>query len=311
MGYTTDFEGSFHIEGGITEEQVNYINNFSNTRRVKLDVNYLNEHLSPKEMTNVVRPGLEPGPDMLGIDGEYYIGGVHSSAVVDNNTPPGTQPSLWCQWIIEYDEYEHFLVWDGGEKFNNYVEWLEYMIEHFFKPWGLKLNGEVEWFGEDLSDRGKIVVKNNVVKTYDGEIIYKDEIDDVTNITNPCPHCGKEIELKEEAVYNNVEIYGRTVRAATECCNKLVMVSRRILFNHTPCSDEYGEDDWGHEFGDKPFDSETLYRFKIMTGKYSGKTVEGRFLNEQLVQTVYGNFTFVENTIRLTSKERPSWMKNS
>jgi len=54
-------------------------------------------------------------------------------------------------------------MWDGGEKFYNYVEWLKYLINHFFEKWGVKLNGEVYWKGEDGEDMGKIVVKDNWV----------------------------------------------------------------------------------------------------------------------------------------------------
>lgn len=69
-------------------------------------------------------------------------------------------PGYYCQW--RPDDYDS-LAWDGGEKFYNYVEWLEYLIEHFFKPWGIKVNGIVRWQGEDLGDVGVISVKDNVV----------------------------------------------------------------------------------------------------------------------------------------------------
>ena len=54
--------------------------------------------------------------------------------------------------------------WDGGEKFYNYVEWLEYLIKNFFEPWGYSLNGSVNWQGEEDEDNGTIVVKHNEVK---------------------------------------------------------------------------------------------------------------------------------------------------
>jgi hypothetical protein len=79
----------------------------------------------------------------------------------DRHDRPGF-PGIWCQWIIN-DEGE--LVWDGGEKFYNYVEWLKYLIENYFQPWGVLLNGEIEWQGESMEDRGMIVVVDNVVTT--------------------------------------------------------------------------------------------------------------------------------------------------
>lgn len=33
-------------------------------------------------------------------------------------------PGIWCQWIINDDGC---LCWNSGEKFYNYVEWLEYL----------------------------------------------------------------------------------------------------------------------------------------------------------------------------------------
>jgi hypothetical protein len=65
------------------------------------------------------------------------------------------------------------LSWDGNEKFYHYTEWLQYLIAHFFEPWGIKLNGEIEWVGEDSNDRGKIVVSDNHVEILDAVIGYQ------------------------------------------------------------------------------------------------------------------------------------------
>jgi hypothetical protein len=53
---------------------------------------------------------------------------------------------------------------------------LQYLIQHFFEPWGIKLNGEIEWVGEDSSDRGKIVVVDNNVEILDGVIGYEKRV---------------------------------------------------------------------------------------------------------------------------------------
>jgi hypothetical protein len=57
------------------------------------------------------------------------------------------------------------LEWDGGEKFYHYVEWLQYLIENFFSRWGIEINGTVKWQGEDMDDRGRIEVVQNMVNT--------------------------------------------------------------------------------------------------------------------------------------------------
>src|SRR5205085_10365952 len=42
--------------------------------------------------------------------------------IVDYNSPPRKQPSLWCQWIV--NDKEITIGWDRGEKFCNYIQWL-------------------------------------------------------------------------------------------------------------------------------------------------------------------------------------------
>lgn len=71
------------------------------------------------------------------------------------------KPGFWCQWRPTQDG--EGLEWDGGEKFYNYTEWLNYIVENFLKPWGLTLNGTVHWRGEEFGDNGKIEVDNNVI----------------------------------------------------------------------------------------------------------------------------------------------------
>lgn len=76
----------------------------------------------------------------------------------------GVRTTAWadyyCQWVINS---KGNLEWDRGEKFYNYRQWLQYLIDKFFQPWGYKLNGQIEWQGEDHFDRGLIIVKDNRV----------------------------------------------------------------------------------------------------------------------------------------------------
>ena len=68
----------------------------------------------------------------------------------------------YCQWRPTSDG--RAIVWDGGEKFYGWLEWLECLVEERLKPWGYILNGEVRWRGEDLKDAGVIYVKNNEIE---------------------------------------------------------------------------------------------------------------------------------------------------
>ena len=158
MGYTTDFYGSVTFNKPITEELKNYINKFGETRRMKRDVEKIKKTF-PDWEKNCFNGNL-------GVNGEYFVGGNgfmgqdRDDSIVNYNDPPETQPGLWCQWMIDDDGN---LVWDGGEKFYEYGEWLTYLIENFLAPSGYVCNGEIEFQGEDMNDFGTIHVKDNVV----------------------------------------------------------------------------------------------------------------------------------------------------
>lgn len=201
MGYTTDFQGQLNFDRVLTNEEVNYIKKFNDSRRMKRDVSKLYE-LYKGEGGN---PFL-PKEETYGNEGEYFVGGSgeygqdRDDSIIDFNQSPGNvvkgtdedfgtywsrhqkqiedglcQPGLWCQWTVEqqFEGGEYVLVWDGGEKFYNYVEWLKYLIQHFFEKWGVKLNGEITWEGEDSGDMGKIVVVDNDVTVKVARITYE------------------------------------------------------------------------------------------------------------------------------------------
>lgn len=168
MGYHTDFSGEFYLDTPLTEAQKNYLHQFSRTRRMKRDAD--KTALRPDPVREAV--GLP-----VGIDGGYFVGETgyagqdHGPDVVDDNYEPSGQPSLWCQWIPSDDGST--IEWDGGGKFYSYVKWIRYIIEHFLKPWGHNLNGEVKWFGEEHDDMGIIIVKNNVVTTKRAKVTFE------------------------------------------------------------------------------------------------------------------------------------------
>ena len=167
MGYTTDFKGQFAVSPPLKPEHVAYINAFSGTRRMKRDGRKATPLPDPVRLA----AGLPVGPS-----GSYFVGGVgfagqdHDNSVLEHNTPPSTQPSLWCQWKATEDGTA--IEWDGGEKFYEYIEWICYLVHHFFAPWGYTLNGEVRWQGESDDDKGKIIITNNVVTTKNGRVVY-------------------------------------------------------------------------------------------------------------------------------------------
>lgn len=155
MGYSTDFNGGLHLSTPLTEQQENYINTFASTRRMKRD----------PEVLQRVYKGEHGFNGTYGVDGEYFAkddgeyGQSRDESIIEYNSPPSTQPGLWCQWIIEDGQLMH----DGGEKFYHYTEWLQYLINNFFSAWQVKLNGQIKWQGEDMEDRGLITVIDNIV----------------------------------------------------------------------------------------------------------------------------------------------------
>lgn len=158
MGYTTTFEGSFTISPPLTPEQVQYLNLFSSSRRMKRD---------PEIARKLPDPAREGVGLPIGYEAEFFVGGTgyagqdRDASVLDYNYPPCTQPSLWCQWIVSPDGSQ--LYWDKNEKFYSYVSWLQYLIMYMFHRWGRTLNGTVTYQGEGDVDYGEITIVDNKI----------------------------------------------------------------------------------------------------------------------------------------------------
>lgn len=155
MGYTTDFYGRLKFNKQLSIDDKTFLEKLARTRRVARNVD----------------------PE-YGVEGEFYVDAegnfgqdFGSDNIIDYNRPPRTQPSLWLQWVPTEDGW--YLEWDGSEKFYNYVEWLEYLIDRVLGPKGYILNGELEWEGEESGDLGKIIVTDNVVEVRRGKVIYE------------------------------------------------------------------------------------------------------------------------------------------
>ena len=161
MGYTTDFYGQVEIAPALSQEEIDFLTKFSETRRMD----------------------REKGPYYIeGSDGQWGHGQGRDDDIKDYNHPPEGQPSLWCQWIPAEDGTA--LGWDGGEKFYEADKWMAYLIEHFIgeKPKAAEVlpflkghvcNGEIEAKGEDCDDLWQIVVANNQVSTRAGYVVYQ------------------------------------------------------------------------------------------------------------------------------------------
>lgn len=176
MGYTTYFTGEFKVTPMLTPEEADYLHAFAGSRRMVRDEQLVSQ--LPDERR--IKVGLP-----VGRQGQYYVGshddgnygqsrwnrntdnGYDDQSIIEYNQEPDDQPGLWCKWVPNEDRTG--LKWNGNEKFYNYTEWLQYLIDHFLRPWGKQVNGTVKWVGEDKNDRGLIIVENNVVTTVQGK----------------------------------------------------------------------------------------------------------------------------------------------
>lgn len=155
MGYTTNFTGSFAVTPPLKPDDREFLTKLARTRRMKRVANA-----------------------KYGVEGEFFVDekddSDYSPDIIDRNQPPSTQPSLWCQWEPNEDGTE--IQWDGGEKFYEYVAWIKYIVDKILTPRGYKLNGDVQWEGEDPDDLGQLIVKDNQVYTRPGwtEVNYGD-----------------------------------------------------------------------------------------------------------------------------------------
>lgn len=147
MGYTTEFTGSLTLNKKLTEEDSKFLKDLNATRRMKRNLKG------------------------FGVDGEFFVGDLTNCGqnetpdVVDCNSPPSTQPSLWCQWVPTEDDMG--LQWDKGEKAYNMEEWIVYLINRYLEPRGYVVSGLIEAQGEESGDIWAIKVDNNIVYTQD------------------------------------------------------------------------------------------------------------------------------------------------
>ena len=84
----------------------------------------------------------------------------------------------YCQWVLTKDR--EGIEWDNNEKFYDYVEWLQHIIDDLLLPNGYTLSGEMKFQGEEKEDNGVLKIINNIVI----------KIDD-NHRKIECPHCGE------------------------------------------------------------------------------------------------------------------------
>lgn len=188
MGYNTVFQGAFELSKNLNGDQAEYLNQFLSTRHVKYNVELL-----PKVPQNLIENGVI---DSWGEDGMFFTNpeydwckrNCHKNPIFkDYNFSPEDVPGLWCQWKIDVNENgNHILCWSGGEKFYSYDLWLQFLIDYFFIPWEIELDGHISYVGEKWkTDFGTICVW--------GDLVYLDH-----NMTDEIEELQEEFKLLYE-----------------------------------------------------------------------------------------------------------------
>ena len=157
MGYHTTFEGAFDINPPLAEHHRAYLQKFSHVRHMRRDAVITAAMPDPLR----VAVGLPIGEDAI-----YYVGSDarfgqdpwETPGLIDASDMPCGAPELWCNW--EPTDDGRGLRWNGAEKFRNYVEWLQFIIDRFLTPWGYALSGQVAYRGRDADDHGIISIKD-------------------------------------------------------------------------------------------------------------------------------------------------------
>jgi hypothetical protein len=173
MGYSTDFNGAFDITTPLSPEQIKFIQMFSDTRRMQRNVSSIKSLDTKNEECIQLLTSLNI--DLKFYCGNGFAGQDRDSSITDYNSS-GIFPSLWCGWTVNNEGT--LVIWNESEKFYEYVDWIKFLIDHFFKPWGKTLNGKMEWCGEDRKDRGQIVIKDNKVTVKVAKVTWVDEDDE-------------------------------------------------------------------------------------------------------------------------------------
>lgn len=167
MSYETKIQGQFALYHPLEPNQTLYLQTFSNTRRMKRKASIA------RNMPDPIRINAKIS---LGKDAQFFTGGIglhgqdKDPSIINFNQPPASQPGLWCPWTIFSDNQTIIPIHTKTPyEFNS---WLHFIIENFVKRWNNTLNGSIIWQGEKIEDRGKTIVKDNVI-----QILYAKFID--------------------------------------------------------------------------------------------------------------------------------------
>jgi len=174
MGYSTWFTGNLKLDKRLAPHHLAYLQAFNEAPHVRWDVELLKNEPDPVREA-VGLPLGEYGCYVTGHGFKYDEynyppfwqdpGRAETDPAYIDRECPGT-PNPNCGWRPSDDGTELIAYVD---KFWGYIEWLQYLLDHFLIPWGYVLNGKMTWQGEYEEDKGALIVEHNVITVLKAE----------------------------------------------------------------------------------------------------------------------------------------------
>lgn len=164
--------GYFTFSGDISTKLVRFINGISSCKQHALSKAFLHKHretlrhIAWKEKVEDGYVLLHELFNMkLSIEDRLQM-------LSEKDCLPAEMPNPYCHWIIDSNDR---LVWDGHEEFSDCMEWLQYLIDHFFQPDGLSINGEVICYDNENMNGSFIIADHNILTTVPFQLCRKDD----------------------------------------------------------------------------------------------------------------------------------------
>lgn len=161
MGYNTNYEGRIKITPKLHPDDRRFLKPIWTTRRMKLDVQKLAQDLNMDFKECQWRYGKEG----QFVDTDNFD--PDSVSIIEFNSPPEGQPSLWCDFEIadggaDGSENCSYIQWNGSEKTYCGQQWIKYLVDLLTED-RYQCNGKIRWRGEDFDDMGTIEVNNGII----------------------------------------------------------------------------------------------------------------------------------------------------
>lgn len=149
-------DGCLKFNKPLSERHHKYLNAFFKTKRIIRDVDVLREIPDPlREAVNLP----------IGEEGCYFVASANNpmrtKSIIDYKVAPSDQPNSWCAW---YPSNDGSMLEISMDNVNGRKDWLQYMIDNFFNPWGYSISGKIKFTKDPAEYTEIILVESNVIE---------------------------------------------------------------------------------------------------------------------------------------------------